>query len=85
MDLMKIMRRRSFLALSAAASAAGLAAFASRGRAQLEPAANQTLANSRAAATPITAADAESIRPFHVDVSEAALAELRRRVAIKRA
>ena len=48
MNLMKIMRRRSFLALSAAAGAAGLAAFASRGRAQVEPAATPTAAAANA-------------------------------------
>jgi pimeloyl-ACP methyl ester carboxylesterase len=85
MNLVEIMRRRSFLALSGAAGAAGLALLATGGQAQTGPnASRQTPADGGAAATPITASEDGSIRPFHVHVPEAALADLRRRLAATR-
>ena len=77
-NLVKIMRRRSFLALSAATgAAAGLTMLAPRGQAESKPEAG---ANQPADPTPGTSADGESLRPFRVSVPEAALADLRRRI-----
>lgn len=69
MNLVKIMRRRSFLALCGITGAAGLALLAARGQAQTGPEADrQARTNNRIAATLSTPAEAESIRPFRVDV-----------------
>ena len=78
----KITRRRSFLTLSAAAGAAGLAALAPRGRAHAGPKANpQSPGDERVPAKPSTGVGGESIRPFRFEAPDAALADLRRRVA----
>src|SRR5688500_6675174 len=85
MNLIKAMRRRSFLALSGAAGAAGLALLAGRGRAEAGPGPRrQAATNGGVAATAITASEDESVRPFRVNVPEADLADLRRRIAATR-
>jgi pimeloyl-ACP methyl ester carboxylesterase len=82
------MRRRNFLALFAAAgtAAAGLALLSDRSQAQGGPKAHpQPSANNGIPeAAPIAGADDMSIRPFRVDVPEAALVDLRRRIAATR-
>ena len=81
-NLVKIMRRRSFLALSAATgAAAGLTMLAPRGQVQAESKPGpQPGPNQPVAPTPDTSGGGESIRPFRVNVPDAALADLRRRI-----
>src|SRR5215207_6075059 len=89
MNPAKIMRRRHFLAFSAAAgTAAGLALLSGRSQAQAEPKASPQppVDNGVAAgaATPSAGADDTAIRPFRVDVPDAALVDLRRRIVATR-
>jgi pimeloyl-ACP methyl ester carboxylesterase len=70
---------RSLLAASAAASALGLALFAAPSYAQTVPA-----ANAGTSAKPSATAEDISIRPYHIDVPEAALVDLRKRIAATR-
>ena len=82
MQLANLNSRRSFLALSAAAGAAGLAAFTGRGRAETRPTSDSPPStNNPVAAASIAGADGMPIRPFRVGVPDAALADLRRRIA----
>ena len=77
--------RRRFLAASTAAGAAGFALLAGRVEAQSATKAKpQAPGSDQAPATPTTATKDNSIRPFQIDVPEAALAELRRRLATTR-
>jgi hypothetical protein len=68
---------RSFLATSAAAGAFGLVLLAAPSYAQTVPAAD-------AQASVIAAAEDNAIRPFHVNIPEAALVDLRQRIAATR-
>ena len=82
MNPVRITRRRSFLVLSAAAGAAGLALHGAGVQARAGLKANgQAAADGSAAAAPGTSADDQSVRPFRVAVPEAALVDLRRRIA----
>ena len=73
MTLQKSPVRRSFLAVSAVAGAFGLILFAAPSFGQAVPAS--------AIQPPVTAADDTSIRPFHISFPDAALADLRQRIA----
>jgi pimeloyl-ACP methyl ester carboxylesterase len=85
MNPVRTLRHRIFLATSTAAGAAALALLAGGGEAQAAPKARpQALGNNPVAATPVTVARDDSIRPFKVAVSEAALVDLRRRLAATR-
>lgn len=79
MYLAKTIRRRSGLPLSAFAGAAALALIAAQSHAQT-PNPSPSPETSPAVATPSAPEDA-SIRPFRVEVPEAALVDLRRRLA----
>jgi pimeloyl-ACP methyl ester carboxylesterase len=68
---------RSFLATSAAANAFGLVLFAAPSYAQTVPAAD-------AEASVIATAEDNAIRPFHNNIPEEALVDLRRRIAATR-
>src|SRR5687768_5517602 len=87
MNPVQTMHRRNFLALSAAAgtAAAGLL-LSGRGQAQAGPKAKSQppTNNGLAAAAPSAAADDMSIRPFRVDVPDADLVDLRRRIKATR-
>jgi pimeloyl-ACP methyl ester carboxylesterase len=72
--------RRNSLATSAAASAFGLVLVAASSVAQTIPAAELLAPSNEEKSVP----DTRAIRPFHVDVPDAALVELRRRIAATR-
>jgi pimeloyl-ACP methyl ester carboxylesterase len=72
--------RRSFLATSAAASAFGLLLLAASWHAQTVPAAEQVNQSKESKSRP----DASEIRPFHINVPEEDLVDLRRRIAATR-
>ena len=69
--------RRSFLSASAAAGAFSLLSFP-------VTTLGETSGISAAPASPIASSDGDSVRPFHVNVTEAQLVDLRRRVVATR-
>jgi pimeloyl-ACP methyl ester carboxylesterase len=78
-----VLFRHSLLA-TAVAGAFGLALFASAGHAQTTSTHAEAYVLSQLSAKRVATADAEAIRPFRVNVPEAALVDLRRRVQATR-